>query len=188
MRGYIRSLRIKNLKNCGTFTIPTELTEENGHYARNPKSADWTLEDSYDSFSDCIEKEIEIHDRGSDPVRLSNIYKPLFVLPQISNAWSTTQTQPVSIAEADKNHETYLEISMKLIDDGKYLFGSETEYETVYLPFNTIHIDSNQHKEGWQPGYRYVYRIYFGGGYDADGKLIQKGTTIDTTVEEWQDE
>ncbi len=188
MIGYVRSLRIKNLKNCGTFTIPTELTEENGHYARNPKSSDWILADSYDSFSDCIEKEVQIHDNTSKPARLSNIYKPLFVLPQISKAWSTTPTQPVSIAEADKNHETYLEISMKLIDDGKYLFGSETEYETVYLPFNTIHIDSYHHKEGWQPGYRYVYRIYFGGGYDADGKLIQKGTTIDTTVEEWQDE
>lgn len=110
------------------------------------------------------------------------------MLPQISNAWSTTPTQPVSIAEADKKHETYLEISMKLIDDGKYLFGSETEYETVYLPFNTIHIDSNNHKEGWQPGYRYVYRIYFGGGYDADGKLIRKSPTVEATVEEWQDE
>ena len=110
------------------------------------------------------------------------------MLPQISNAWSTTPTQPVSIAEADKNHETYLEISMKLIDNGKYLFGSETEYETVYLPFNTIHIDSYHHKEGWQPGYRYVYRIYFGGGYDADGKLIQKSPTVEATVEEWQDE
>lgn len=190
MVGYVRSLKIKNLKNCGTFTIPTELTEGNGHYARNPKSSDWTLADSYDSFSDCIEKEIQIHHKGSDPVRLSNIYKPLFVLPQKSKAWSTTPTQPVSIAEADKNHETYLEISMKLIDDGKYLFGSETEYETVYLPFNTIHMDSYHHIEGWQPGYRYVYRIYFGGGYDADGYLIRKGkgTTIDTTVEEWQDE
>ena len=188
MVGYIRSLKIKNLKNCGTFTIPTELTEENGNYARNPKSSDWALADSsYDSFSDCIEKEIQIHHKGSDPVRLSNIYKPLFVLPQMSKAWSTTPTQPVSIAEADKNHETYLEISMKLIDDGKYLFGSETEYETVYVPFNTIHMDSYHHKEGWQPGYRYVYRIYFGGGYDAQGKLIQKGTTtIDTTVEERQ--
>ena len=188
MVGYVRSLKIKNLKNCGTFTIPTELTEENENYARNPKSSDWALVDSsYDSFSDCIEKEILINDKGSDPVRLSNIYKPLFVLPQISKAWSTTPTQPVSIAEADKNHETYLEISMKLIDDGKYLFGSETEYETVYLPFNTIHMDSYHHIEGWQPGYRYVYRIYFGGGYDAQGKLIQKGTTtIDTTVEERQ--
>lgn len=106
MVGYIRSLKIRNLKNCGTFTIPTELTEENRNYARNPKSSDWTLADSYDSFSDCIEKEIQIHDKGSDPARLSNIYKPLFVLPQISKAWSTTPTQPVSIAEADKNHET----------------------------------------------------------------------------------
>ena len=85
---------------------------------------------------------------------------------------------------------------MKLIDkeNGKttYLFGSETEYETVYLPFNTIHMDSYHHIEGWQPGFRYVYRIYFGGGYDAKGQLIRKGTTkgttIDTTVEEWQDE
>ncbi len=188
MVGYVRSLKIKNLKNCGTFTIPTELAEENENYARNPKSSDWTLADSYDSFSDCIEKEIQIHHKGSDPVRLSNIYKPLFVLPQKSKAWSTTPTQPVSIEEANKNHETYLEISMKLIDDGEYLFGSETEYETVYLPFNTIHMDSYHHIEGWQPGYRYVYRIYFGGGYDAKGKLIRKGTTIDTTVEEWQDE
>lgn len=188
MVGYIRSLKIKNLKNCGTFTIPTELTEENGHYARNPKASDWTLADSYDSFSDCIEKEVQIHDRASNPARLSNINKPLFVLPQISNAWSTTPTQPVSIAEADKNHETYLEISMKLIDNGKYLFGSETEYGTVYLPFNTIHMDSYHHKEGWQPGYRYVYRIYFGGGYDADGKLIRKSPTVEATVEEWQDE
>lgn len=193
MVGYVRSLKIKNLKNCGTFTIPTELAEGNENYARNPKSSDWTLADSsYDSFSDCIEKEIQIHHKGSDPVRLSNIYKPLFVLPQKSKAWSTTPTQPVSIAKADQNHETYLEISMKLIDkeNGKmtYLFGSETEYETVYLPFNTIHMDSYHHIEGWQPGYRYVYRIYFGGGYDAKGKLIRKGTTIDTTVEEWQDE
>ena len=81
---------------------------------------------------------------------------------------------------------------MKLIDDGTYLFGSDTAYQTVYLPFNTIHMDEYHHKEGWQPGYRYVYRIYFGGGYDAKGQLIRKGTTkgttIDTTVEEWQDE
>ena len=186
---YIRSLRIKNLKNCGTFRIPTELTED-GHYARNPKSSDWTLADSYDSFSDCIEKEILINDKGSDPVRLSKIDKPLFVLPQMSKAWSTTPTRPVSIAEADKNHETYLEISMNLKDGETYLFGSEKDservYETVYLPFNTIHIDSNHDKEGWQPGYRYVYRIYFGGGYDADGKLIQKSPKVEATVEEWQ--
>ena len=192
MIGIVRSLKIRNLKNCGTFTIPTELAEGNKNYARNPKSSDWTLADSYDSFSDCIEKDTLIHHKGSDPVRLSNISKPLFVLPQKSIAWSTTPDQPVSIAKADENHETYLEISMKLIDDGEYLFGSDTAYQTVYLPFNTIHIDKDNHKEGWQPGYRYVYRLYFGGGYDAEGYLIRKGTTkgttIDTTVEEWQDE
>lgn len=39
----------------------------------------------------------------------------------------------------------------------------------------------------WEPGKKYIYTLNFGGGYDADGKVILSPMKFTPTVEDWTD-
>ena len=96
----------------------------------------------------------------------------LFV-PQPLTAWNTTY----STAQANTNKESYLEISCKIQQSGSYLFGDDTTFKTLYVPFGA----------SWQPGNRYVYTLIFGGGYDENGNPILTPINFEADVEGWTD-
>lgn len=68
-----------------------------------------------------------------------------------------------------------MSIECKIKIDGFYKLGSDTEYKTLYVPFDA----------DWQPGKRYVYTLVFGGGYDAEGNTILQPINFEPSVEDW---
>ncbi len=90
----------------------------------------------------------------------------LMMVPQSgATAWTTAPGAPVTIATADTNGETYLEIECKIkyTDNADYILGSADTYGKVYLPFTVA----------WEIGKKYTYVLNFGtgnGGYDENGE------------------
>lgn len=103
----------------------------------------------------------------------------LMMLPQKLTKWTTTPENPVTKTEADQASpkQSYLAIECSIMQNGLYVYGSADELATIYVPFGA----------DWQPGYRYVYTLIFGGGYDADGKPILTPIEFDAEVTPWED-
>ena len=81
-------------------------------------------------------------------------------------------------ADAAETKECYLSIECSIKQKGLYVFGSADELKTLYIPFGG----------DWEPGYRYIYTLIFGGGYDDQGKPILTPIQFESDVEVWKDE
>lgn len=173
LKADIQSITMMNIKFSGIFSIPTESQTENSNYARDPKASDWNLHDSGSPFAaKLIANNIKID--NTEAKDLSKTDEPILVIPQVLTPWSTK----VSIEETKNQHQSYLEISMKLTQKEQYVIGSASKYQTIYVPFNNG-------TEGWEPGKRYIYTLTFGGGYDKDGNLILAPITFEPEVTDW---
>lgn len=183
LKADIQSIIIKNTKTSGEFTIPTDLLEKNNNYARDPKASDWVLKDFWNPLdAKMVAANVQVND--TEAIDLSKKDEPILVIPQVLTPWSTTPTSAVTKDNANNSHQSYLEISMKLTQNGQYVIGSENEYKKIYVPFTNV--DTNN-ATGWEPGNRYIYTLIFGGGYDDQGKPILTPITFEPTVEKWQD-
>ena len=96
---------------------------------------------------------------------------PMLFVPQKLTKWDVSST----IATAK---QSYLMITCKIKQGGAYLFGSDSEYKDLYVPFEA----------DWQPGKRYIYTLIFGGGYDADGNPILQPINFEAKAEDWANE
>ena len=97
----------------------------------------------------------------------------LFV-PQKLTKWIV----PSTTTAANDAKQSYLKINCKIKQGGAFLFGSNTEYKDLYVPFEA----------DWQPGKRYIYTLIFGGGYDADGNPILQPINFEAAVDDWKEE
>lgn len=97
--------------------------------------------------------------------------------PQTLTAWDVTTPKTKEQADAVDPAESYLEITCKIKQAGVYVFGSESAYKTLYVPFGTE----------WQIGKRHIYTLIFGGGYDDHGQPILKPINFDAEVEPWDE-
>lgn len=172
LKADIKSIRMYNIKHSGKFQIPAELQVGSDNYARAPKSTDWTLEGSKHSVAAKMAGDNVLVD-NTGVKDLSKTDEPILVIPQVLTPWSTTTS-------TDDN--SYLEISMKLTQNGQYVIGSENEYKKIYVPFTNV--DTNN-ATGWEPGKRYIYTLNFGGGYDDQGNPILTPITFEPSVEDW---
>lgn len=175
LKADIKSIRMYNIKYSGNFSIPANLQAGSTNYARAPKSTDWTLNEPRHSVAAKMAGDNVLVD-NTGAKDLSKTDEPILVIPQVLTPWSTK----VSTEEAKNQHQSYLEISMKLTQNGQYVIGSASEYQTIYVPFNNG-------TEGWEPGKRYIYTLTFGGGYDKDGNLILAPITFEPEVTDWID-
>lgn len=181
LKADIQSIIIKNTKTSGEFTIPTDLLEKNNNYARNPKASDWVLKDFWNPLdAKMVAANVQVND--TEAIDLSKKDEPILVIPQVLTPWSTTPTSAVTKDNANNSHQSYLEISMKLTQNGQYVIGSENEYKKIYVPFTNV--DTNN-ATGWEPGKRYIYTLNFGGGYDDQGNPILTPITFEPSVEDW---
>ena len=127
LKADIQSITIKNTKTSGTFTIPTDLLEGNNNYARDPKASDWTLKD--DLWKTTLNAKMvatNVVVNSTEAIDLSKKEEPILVIPQVLTPWSTTPEKAVTKADGDTKKESYLEIAMKLTQNGQYVIGTES--------------------------------------------------------------
>lgn len=165
----VENVKIHNFVLSGTFTLP----------AGEPAMSDWKLSPAAKGAYTVKLNAANVKTKNA-VVNLSDMNSPLMLIPQKLTKWSTYSAgTAVSIPEADKAKECYLEISMKLKQNDSYLIGSAAEYKTVYVPFDNA--------TGWEPGKRYIYTLIFGGGYDDQGEPILSPITFDAATADWAD-
>lgn len=165
----VENVKIHNFVHSGTFTLP----------AGEPAMSDWKLSPAAKGAYTVKLNAANVKTKNA-VVNLSDMNSPLMLIPQKLTKWSTySASTAVSIPEADKAKECYLEISMKLKQNDSYLIGSAAEYKTVYVPFDNA--------TGWEPGKRYIYTLIFGGGYDDQGEPILSPITFDAATADWAD-
>lgn len=102
----------------------------------------------------------------------------MLITPQPLTAWDVTTPKTKEQADAAEPIESYLEITCKIKQAGVYVFGSESKYETLYVPFGTT----------WEIGKRHIYTLIFGGGYDMDGHTILKPINFEAETTKWEDD
>ena len=161
----IKSIKLHNFETSSVFTIPKNGTDpQQNSWSHNPLTNNngFAVINMGDDDPK-ITISTEATDISSD--------KPMFLIPQKLDAWDTSH----DIATANTNKESYLSIECKISINGFYYRGSESGYETLYVPFEA----------DWEPGKRYVYTLIFGGGYDENGKAILQPINFDATVEDW---
>ena len=167
----VENVKIHNFVHSGTFTLP----------AGEPAMSDWKLSPAAKGAYTVKLNAANVKTKNA-VVNLSDMNSPLMLIPQKLTKWSTYSPSAgtaVSIPEADKAKECYLEISMKLKQNDSYLIGSAAEYKTVYVPFDNA--------TEWEPGKRYIYTLIFGGGYDDQGEPILSPITFDAATADWAD-
>lgn len=152
----------------GTFTFPTD---ENTNVSREKN---WSNNDSYIKVTVGM---LNTATADKKDVATDVFTKPMLFVPQKLIPWSTNGTAPKTKAQADNDHESYIEISCKIKQKNVYLFGDDTTFKTLYVPFNG----------DWEPGKRYVYTLIFGGGYDDQGQPILSPINFEADVTEWED-
>lgn len=163
----IKDIKIKNFVAGGTFTIPTD--------GSSPSQSNWKLGEVWKLTAFTVIKKSD-----ADPIKITGTETtdissktPMLFVPQPLTKWDVTH----KTTEADAKGESYLIINCKIKQKNDYLHGTETQYETLYVPFGT----------SWDPGKRYIYTLIFGGGYDAQGQSILMPINFEATVEGWKD-
>lgn len=165
MEVYLNDIKLHNTFSTGTFNIPES---EN-----KPNNTNWSIDSTY-NISLTILKDKNFH-ITYDTILPLNLKEPTFIIPQTLTKWDATTT---AITKADISQQSYLEINCKILQNKIYLFGSENEFGTLYIPFG----------EEFNPGLRYNYTIRFGGGYDENGNPILKPIIFDAAeVYDWDD-
>lgn len=167
----IKEIKIHNFKLGGVFTLPTADATEGTWKLNDPAipSMKWG------TFTVVKDQNIDVTNTGAD----ISVKTPMLFVPQkLSNPWQTNATTPKTKADADADHESYLEISCKIKQAGVYVFGSESEYKTLYVPFGTT----------WEIGKCHIYTLIFGGGYDNNGNQILKPINFEAETSDWVDD
>ena len=163
----IKVIKIRNVKMSGTFTLPADA---NTHAT----AANWELPAglALGYYSPTVIRNANVEVNSNTTVTDISNTTPIFTIPQTLTKWvvsGDTKTKE----KADNAKQSYLEIECKIEQNGLTLHDG-----TLYVPFGV----------SWEPGYRYIYTLIFGGGYNDEGDPILTPINFDADVEEWADE
>ena len=169
----INGIKIHNFSMGGTFMFPADATtaptQDNWKPSRNKE-----LNQGNGHFTIVKNKNITVNRTTAIDISVDS---PMLFVPQPLTAWTTSATTPKTKTDADAAYESYLEISCKIQQSDSYLFGDDTNFKTLYVPFGP----------SWDPGKRYIYTLIFGGGYDENGQPILTPIDFEADVEGWTD-
>lgn len=160
----IKALSIHNFYWGGTFTIPEG----------EPSQKDWaptTISYQPKGFTAVMDESIKV--AKTDEVTNISTQGPMLFIPQKLTEWDLKG----NIDATTTAKQSYLKITCKIKQSGAYLFGGDTTFDELYVPF----------KADWQPGKRYIYTLIFGGGYDKNGHSILKPINFEADVEAWDE-
>lgn len=166
----IKEIKIHNFRLGGVFTLPTADATEGTWKLNGPAipSLKWG------QFTVVKDKDITVTSAGAD----ISVDAPMLFVPQSLVAWKTNATTAKPKADADTSGEAYLQITCKIKQAGVYVFGSESEYKTLYVPFGTT----------WEIGKCHIYTLIFGGGYNEHGQPILKPINFEAETTKWVDD
>ena len=169
----INEIKIHNIKFAGTFTLP-ETSTGSGTWNITPLQPG-TNGKKNNAFTVVKGKDITVNNTVTD----ISSETPMLITPQTLTAWDVTTPTPKTKEQADAAEpiESYLAITCKIKQAGVYVFGSESKYDTLYVPFGTT----------WEIGKRHIYTLIFGGGYNDQGQAILKPINFDAEVEPWDE-
>lgn len=172
MEVHIKEIKIHNIKYAGNFTLPATSTES-GTWELSPilETADGKKNNA---FTVVTGKNITVKNTVTDISSTT----PMLNTPQTLTAWDVQTPKTKEQADAADPAESYLEITCKIKQNNVYLYGSETEDKTLYVPFGTT----------WEQGKRHIYTLIFGGGYNDQGEPILNPINFEADVDEWTDE
>lgn len=167
----IKEIKIHNIKFAGNFTLPATSTES-GTWTLTPipEAADGKR---HNAFTVVKDQNITVKNTVTDISSTT----PMLNTPQKLTAWDVKTPKTKQQADAADPAESYLEITCKIKQAGVYVFGSDSEYKTLYVPFGTT----------WEIGKRHIYTLIFGGGYDTDGHTILKPINFEAETSDWVD-
>lgn len=164
----INEVIVHNLKSTGTF-----------EYSKTQNSkGTWKINnDLYANYTQVLPSPVTLNPDKVTAVTLTDRW---FWMPQRPKKWTTTATTPVTIATADANHESYVELKCKIIYNGSYVWGgaagSANEWESVYYPFST-NFNSM--------AYNRAIKLSFDGGYFDDGTPFKPRESSEFSIAEW---
>lgn len=163
----IASIKLHNTINANVFTFPANAETE-------PTQSNWakTAVAPTGAITIGMNETKNITSAGIDVFT-----KPTLFIPQTLTAW-TPSTKTRQEADNATPKQSYLEISCKIKHKDFYIFGNETTYSTLFVPFSA----------DWQPGKRYVYTLIFGGGYNEQGQAILKPINFEAETTKWVDD
>lgn len=166
----IKEIKIHNFRLGGVFTLPTEKAPEGSWKLNDPAipTMKWGI------FTVVKDKNINVTSTGAN----ISVDAPILFVPQTLEGWTTNATTAKTKEAADTDHESYLEITCKIKQEGEYVFGSESEYKTLYVPFGPT----------WEIGKCHIYTLIFGGGYDEHGQPILKPINFEAETTQWVDD
>lgn len=167
----INEIKIHNIKYAGTFTLPATSTES-GTWTLNP-ILPGTDGKRHNKFTVYTGKDITVKNSVTD----ISSNTPMLNTPQKLTAWDVQTPKTKEEADAADPAESYLEITCKIKQNKVYVFGSETQYGTLYVPFGPT----------WEQGKRYTYTLIFGGGYNDQGQQILQPINFKAEVDNWTD-
>ena len=173
MNVVINEIKIANAKMSGTFTLPSDAETD-------PTAANWTLAgaDTSGYYNPTVVRDAAIEVNSNTNATDISSATPIFTIPQALTKWAVKDVDTKTIHNAKIAKQSYLEISCKIQQSGVYLYGSASEYKTIYVPFGA----------SWEPGKRYVYTLIFGGGYDEHGDPILNPIEFDAETTDWVDD
>ena len=159
----INAVSIHNFLTGGKFTIPEG----------DPAQSNWSPNSQNHTSGFTVKK---VEEGKNIQVTTSDNAKeisdgPMLFVPQQLTKWAV----PSTIAAANTAQQSYLKITCKIKQGGAYLFGNDTEYKDLYVPFGA----------DWQPGKRYIYTLIFGGGYNEQGQAILQPINYVADVDAW---
>lgn len=163
----IASIKLHNPIIGNTFTFPATAEED-------PTQSNWgnTAVAPIGAITIGMDETKNITSAGTDVFTKTTLF-----IPQTLTAW-TPSTKTKEEADNATPKQSYLEISCKIKHKNFYIFGSETTYSTLFVPFSA----------DWQPGKRYVYTLIFGGGYNAQGQAILQPINFEAETTKWEDD
>ena len=160
----IKALSIHNFYFGGTFTIPEG----------EPSQTDWdptAIFYQQKGFTAVMDESIKV--AKTDEVTNISTQGPMLFIPQKLTEWDLKG----NIDATATAKQSYLKITCKIKQSGAYLFGGDTTFGEIYVPFGA----------DWQPGKRYIYTLIFGGGYNAQGQAILQPINFKAEVGKWED-
>lgn len=166
----IKEIKIHNFRLGGVFTLPTADATEGTWKLNDPAIPSF----KWGQFTVVKDKDITVTSAGAD----ISVDAPMLFVPQSLVAWKTNATTAKPKADADTSGEAYLQITCKIKQAGVYVFGSKSEYKTLYVPFGTT----------WEIGKCHIYTLIFGGGYNEHGQPILKPINFEAETTKWVDD